>query len=30
MHRTALNETALVSEIPIIIDKESVIIAPRQ
>ena len=30
MHRTALNKTALVSEMPIIIDKESVIIAPRQ
>ena len=30
MHRTALNETTLVSEIPNIINKENVLIAPGQ
>ena len=30
MHRTVLNETALVSEVPYIINDENVIIAPGQ
>ena len=30
MHRTASNETTLVSEIPNIINKENVVMAPRQ
>ena len=30
MHRTGLNETALVSEMPIVLDKKNVIMRPGQ